>query len=660
MKAKKNVMVFLPILILAFAIRLITFKEKYLLAYDPYFHYAVSRYIIENGEFPFFWNLANAPTGRYINEPLGLYYIGVFFYKILPFSFFDTFKLTPAIVGTLSLIPFYFLVKEIFNRRVALYSSLILAILPAFVYRGLAGFYRGDVFFIFFMFFAFYFFIKSIKTLKLNYAIISGLFFGFTAYVWNGYIFGYIILAGFILIYSFYSFIKEEELKNMLIFYSISFIIGIGMILLLKQIQPVAGLFIKDLALFVFPSTLALALLFEFSKSRITKKTPFLIVLFALVAIIVLAFTPEIVKKLIGGYGLVRPKTGTLATTAELQPLTIELLWGKFNLLTIAFVVGLVPFLKNFKFEKEKIFLVSWLLASIFILYGGLRYTFIASPAIAVISALVFEFPEIKIEKKYIMIFFSLAIFFSSILCLEYVEGVKPGFNEYWEDAMLWLKDNTPEDSVVLSWWDYGYWIQCMSERRAVIDPAQDLFRIKEVAQMLMSSDEGEVRQILEKYRVDYLLIPTEMIGQMNNINYILGRPEVNYLLFPYEGKTSIDSTPADVYGNVVVYNLEDGDKIITIRVKNKLYAIKNAYWRKNGSLVEREYTESNLPFFDGAIYVGDDIYISRINYSRMCIYIPPSLLKTLLTNALFFDCKDFSHLSLVYKNPEIRIYRVG
>jgi len=108
------------------------------------------------------------------------------------------------------------------------------------------------------------------------------------------------------------------------------------------------------------------------------------------------------------------------------------------------------------------------------------------------------------------------------------------------------------------------------------------------------------------------------------------------------------------------VYNLEDGDKIITIRVKNKLYAIKNAYWRKNGRLVEREYTESNLPFFDGAIYVGEDIYISRINYSRICIYIPPSLLKTLLTNALFFDCKDFSHLSLVYKNPEIRIYRVG
>ena len=28
-----------------------------------------------------------------------------------------------------------------------------------------------------------------------------------------------------------------------------------------------------------------------------------------------------------------------------------------------------------------------------------------------------------------------------------------------WLDAMQWIKENTPEDAVVASWWDYGYWI---------------------------------------------------------------------------------------------------------------------------------------------------------------------------------------------------------
>ena len=28
-----------------------------------------------------------------------------------------------------------------------------------------------------------------------------------------------------------------------------------------------------------------------------------------------------------------------------------------------------------------------------------------------------------------------------------------------WYDAMEWLKENTSEDAVIASWWDYGYWI---------------------------------------------------------------------------------------------------------------------------------------------------------------------------------------------------------
>ena len=37
---------------------------------------------------------------------------------------------------------------------------------------------------------------------------------------------------------------------------------------------------------------------------------------------------------------------------------------------------------------------------------------------------------------------------------------------------MEWIKLNTPENSKIASWWDYGYWITTLSERTTLIDNA--------------------------------------------------------------------------------------------------------------------------------------------------------------------------------------------
>jgi dolichyl-diphosphooligosaccharide--protein glycosyltransferase len=33
----------------------------------------------------------------------------------------------------------------------------------------------------------------------------------------------------------------------------------------------------------------------------------------------------------------------------------------------------------------------------------------------------------------------------------------KPQILDDFREAYWWLRDNTPEDSRVLAWWDYGY-----------------------------------------------------------------------------------------------------------------------------------------------------------------------------------------------------------
>ena len=58
-----------------------------------------------------------------------------------------------------------------------------------------------------------------------------------------------------------------------------------------------------------------------------------------------------------------------------------------------------------------------------------------------------------------------------------------------WADAMQWLRENTPEDAVIASWWDYGYWISTLGERKTLADNATLLdWQIRKIAAMYMST----------------------------------------------------------------------------------------------------------------------------------------------------------------------------
>ena len=54
------------------------------------------------------------------------------------------------------------------------------------------------------------------------------------------------------------------------------------------------------------------------------------------------------------------------------------------------------------------------------------------------------------------------------------------------------MKDNTPTDSVIFAWWDYGYWIQTLGERATLIDNSTLADQqIEKVARTFMSPVEN-------------------------------------------------------------------------------------------------------------------------------------------------------------------------
>ena len=57
---------------------------------------------------------------------------------------------------------------------------------------------------------------------------------------------------------------------------------------------------------------------------------------------------------------------------------------------------------------------------------------------------------------------------------------------------MRWLKENTHEDAVVAAWWDYGYWISTLSERKTLADNATILdWQIRKIGAMYMSTPDN-------------------------------------------------------------------------------------------------------------------------------------------------------------------------
>jgi len=58
-----------------------------------------------------------------------------------------------------------------------------------------------------------------------------------------------------------------------------------------------------------------------------------------------------------------------------------------------------------------------------------------------------------------------------------------------WPQALSWVSQSTPNNSVIIAWWDYGYWFAVMGNRTTVADNGTlNSTRIAEVGQMLMSN----------------------------------------------------------------------------------------------------------------------------------------------------------------------------
>jgi asparagine N-glycosylation enzyme membrane subunit Stt3 len=212
---------------------------------DPFLFLRYAKVIIANGSLPQVDLMRNVPLGfGTVGELPMVAHMIVYTYKLV--NLFGSYSINyagafmPVIFFLLTIISFFFFVREIFMRKdeaekklkanlIASISTLFMIILPGFLSRTIAGIPEKESVGFFFMFLAFYLFLKAWKSEKLItasiYSILTGIVTALMGLTWGGVIYIYIAVAFATFIAFFLNKVKLKETIIYLLWLAISVLI---------------------------------------------------------------------------------------------------------------------------------------------------------------------------------------------------------------------------------------------------------------------------------------------------------------------------------------------------------------------------------------------------------------------------------------------------
>ncbi|KAI3802889.1 hypothetical protein L1987_31036 [Smallanthus sonchifolius] len=199
-----NVIAFFILLligVLAFSIRLFSVikYESVIHEFDPYFNYRVTQFLTKNGIYDF-WNWFDDrtwyPLGRVIGGTVypGLTLTAGTIWEVLqslniPLSVETVCVFTAPVFSAFAAWATYLLTKEVKGTGAGLTAAVLLAMVPSYISRSVAGSYDNEAVAIFALIFTFYLYIKTLNTGSLFYATLNSIAYFYMVCSWGGYTF---------------------------------------------------------------------------------------------------------------------------------------------------------------------------------------------------------------------------------------------------------------------------------------------------------------------------------------------------------------------------------------------------------------------------------------------------------------------------------------
>ena len=502
--------------------------------FDPFFNYRATEFIVENGLPAYFeWNddLSWHPHGRDISSTsqVMLHASTSMFYQIFGMgsNLYDFTIMFPVVVSSLTAIIIFALVRTIGGTTAGLFASLFFAISPIIILRGSMGWFKSEPLGLFYGLLAVYLLISGIKSDKgkVSAAKIVGagilLAFGITS--WGGIQFFILPIGFFFLALPFLRKDNKFIIWTSVIFTSVFLLItGSFEKTGFAFISGLNGFFLGGCTIFL----VACVIIRRISKAQLRNGLALLGgAIVAGIAIVSSGLLSLPTFRYLNAANPFLTTTDTLTTSvSEHATTTTDISFFFFSILMIFAGLGAwLLFQKtvnrslNIKGEMAAFALIIGFLgiyfSSAFVrleVFGSIAVLTLASIGISILISKILKGAH-KPTSAITKISFLAIITVLLMVPMVYPEKLNWSNNNVgipivllnsgttqnistndWPHAMQWLRENTPEDAVIAAWWDYGYWISTLGERKTLADNSTLLdWQIRKIAATYMGTPEN-------------------------------------------------------------------------------------------------------------------------------------------------------------------------
>jgi len=304
----------------------------------------------------------------------------------------------PAILGTLTLIPVYFIGKELFNRWVGVISAALVAILPGeFLHRSLLGFTDHHVAEVLFSTVCILFLIMAIKrarereisfnhilnrdwstiTKPLVYTLLAGIFLGIYLLTWQGGLMFIFIIFVYLVIQFIVDHLRRKSSDYLCIVGTPLFLIAFLMLLPILGEGGFDTLYRVSLPVAILVP-IVLSIISRLMAGKALKPVYYPLALLGLTGIglaALYAINPSLFQSMISQFSIFTP-AGAMLTVMEVHPLTLQIAWANFN---TSFFISFISFAMLIYIaikgkSADKILFLVWSIIMLIALFGQRRF----------------------------------------------------------------------------------------------------------------------------------------------------------------------------------------------------------------------------------------------------------------------------------------------
>ena len=535
-----------------------------LFEFDPFFNLRATEFILENGTDAYFnwideksWH----PYGRNVSETsqVTLHLTAASLYPIFNFgsSVYDFTILLPLVFGSLTAVVVFAFVRVLGGTTAGLFAALIFSVSVPIFTRGLIGWFKSEPLGLFLAFLAVYLFVSGFKFNKGKISLIkliaAGFFLSLGLSAWGGILF---FVIPIVLFYFSLPFIKNKD--NFIIWAAPVFSISLILFSLMFErtstfIIGYAGLAILLPTIFILLSGLVMK--FSNERAKIRNSGILLIAFIASgIGILNSGIVPLPSFRYLNAINpFLTTQDNLTDSVAEHMTTSLSLSFTFLSVFIIFATIGIW-----FLFSKKtinlktdmRIFAIFISIIAIYVssafvrleLFASVGIIILGSIGLAILTHKIFEQKNQNLTKlifpSVIILLFIIPVTMpednSWLSWADFTPSILSGGSSFthhstddWKDAMIWLKENTPDDAIVASWWDYGYWISTLSERTTIADNATlNDWQIKKIAYALITTPENSWHIFSSHYTVDV----SEYLGY-ENVEEWAGDSYANFLL---------------------------------------------------------------------------------------------------------------------------------